>query len=386
MADSKRQRGFTLIEMLIAATVAWVMFFGIMQYRQFVYQEVKKVDDLAAIMAEHTSLNALVAAIPLSEAFSVFCGNLKHPFGKYQEYKDGSDGCEGISGQTLNSAKLAAWDRLSQSYFNFAWGEPSRSGVIPNSLDADRYDTLVVPKLDSANCTDCHKAGGTASVFNPDNYLTPLGLGTSFGRRLLRPNMEFPSIRDPDRYKVTHFLRFNSNQRQIQTNTSVPNDFGCFPAVLERPNCAYNGSSGTNCRVVSGWVSNPTCNKNKLAGVTFKSVCTSSKKGQSCTYYTYYNCWKHDPQLTVQKASTQCTHGEFTSNVFTFDGPGGTKCKPRYPGSSSYQVWSTWSCSQQNSDYETMQKRWDVTYELESQWTSLNDQLPRRMLTTGALK
>jgi prepilin-type N-terminal cleavage/methylation domain-containing protein len=388
MSVFRKKRGVTLIELLIASTIGLVVFLGSMQYRQMVYKEVKKTSDMAAIMAEHTALNSLVAAIPLSEAFSVFCGSLKHPYGKYTKYKDGSDGCEPISGQTINSAKLAAWDQLSASYFNFAWGEPDRKGKIPSVLDAATFGSNISPKLDSAGCRDCHIAGGTAPVFNPDNFLTPLGLGTSFGRRLLQTDMAFPSIRDPGRYQVTLTLRFISNQRSIQTVIGNFDDFGCFPAVLERANCTVLGT-GSGCRSKSAAAcSNPICPTGmKWPGVK-QCNCTQSstdKKGNTtCVQWTTtWNCWKQDPSLTTENAP--CPHGAIntTQPIFTLDR---SSCLIRYPSAGPYQYWSKWSCQQPNSDYANQQKRWDVTYELESRWTSIEDPLPRRMLTTGALK
>ncbi|NBX75669.1 MAG: prepilin-type N-terminal cleavage/methylation domain-containing protein [Proteobacteria bacterium] len=388
MSVFRKQKGVTLIELLMASTIGLVVFLATMQYRQMVYKEVRKTSDTAAVMAEHTALQSLVSAIPLSEAFSVFCGSLKHPFGKYSKYKDGSDGCEAVSGQTINSAKLAAWDQLSTSYFDFAWGEANRRAEIPSTLSADDFDSKVSQKIDLAGCTDCHKAGGTAPVFNPANLLTPLGLGTSFGRRLLRSEMSFPSIRDPSRYQVTHTLRFISNHRSIQTVVGDFDDFGCFPAVLERTNCTVMGV-GSGCRSKSGVAcSTPVCPSGmKWPGVR-QCVCSQTrqdKKGNvTCVQYkTTWNCWKHDPNLTVLNA--QCPHGEIsiTPPVFILDRP---NCLPRYSGSGAYQYWSKWSCRQPNSEYANQQKRWDVTYELESRWTSIEDPLPRRMLTTGALK
>ncbi len=388
MSVFRKQKGVTLIELLIASTIGLVVFLASMQYQQMVYKEVKKTSDTAAIMAEHTALNSLVSAIPLSEAFSVFCGSLKHPYGKYTKYKDGSDGCEAVSGQTINSAKLSAWDQLSTSYFDFAWGEDNRRGEIASSLNRATFDTNVAPKLDTAGCLDCHIAGGTATVLNPDNLLTPLGLGTSFGRRLLRSEMSFPSIRDPSRYQVTHTLRFISNHRSIQTIVGSFDDFGCFPAVLEKANCTVTGT-GSGCRSKSAaGCSKPACPSGMKYPDVRQCVCTQTRKDKkgnvTCVQYkTTWNCWKQDPNLNTSNA--HCPHGEIktTPPVFSLDR---TNCLPRYPGAGTYQYWSKWSCQQPNSAYANQQKRWDVTYELESRWTSIEDPLPRRMLTTGALK
>lgn len=389
--------GFTLIELLMASTIAIVVFMASMQYKRYIYQEVKKVSDVAAIMAEHTTLNALVAGIPLSEAFSVFCGTLQnplgqpvgHPYWKYAKYKSGSDGCE-ITGQTINSEKQVALNNLSTSYYNFVWGDPLRTGPLSPLLSEDRFNSQISSKLDSAGCTSCHKSGGTAPVFNTNDLLTPLGLGTSFGRKLLQPQMTFPSIRDPKRYSVSHTLTFTANQRSIRTLTTAFNDFGCFPAVLERANCSVVGV-GTGCRTSTGTFpptassACPSSQKLQYPG-TYTSTCikweTVQKGKQSYTYcarYRYsWNCWKHDPNL----ASPSCTHGTYGGSLQFKKAP----CTTLYPVTSQYQYWSYWNCVEPNADYAQQQKRWDVTYELESNWTTSEDKLPRRMLTTGALK
>ena len=203
--------------------------------------------------------------------------------------------------------------------------------------------------------------------------------------------MSFPSIRDPSRYQVTHTLRFISNHRSIQTVVGNFDDFGCFPAVLERTNCTVEGV-GSGCRSKNAAAcSTPVCPSGMKYPLVRQCVCAQwqkDKKGNwTCVQRkTTWNCWKHDPNLTTSNA--QCTHGEINTTqqpIFSFD-RSNTGCLPRYPGAGTYQYWSKWSCQQPNSAYENEQRRWDVTYELESRWTSIEDPLPRRMLTTGALK
>jgi hypothetical protein len=146
--------------------------------------------------------------------------------------------------------------------------------------------------------------------------------------------------------------------------------------------------SGCRSRSAAG-CSTPVCPPGMQKTGVKKCVCTQwqtdKKTGTStCVQHkTTWNCWKHDPNQTTSNA--QCTHGEIntTQPIFSFDK---LNCLPRYPGAGTYQYWSKWSCQQPNSAYANQQKRWDVTYELESRWTSIEDPLPRRMLTTGALK
>ncbi len=403
MTSKLKNSGFTLLENMIAITVLVIGITAAYQIRMQTITQLKSSMINTEALSEHRTLNTLIQSIPLSEAQSLLPqGNpidsrfncLPHPWGLFQRNGDGLDQCRPNPAVTT-VFNANDWNALSEEYYLFARGIQNGSNL-NSTLDSNNFN-LTKNKLQNLGCLNCHGGGTTNPNFNNftqltaanQSFVTLFGLGSGLGRRLLRPNMNFPSLRSSPSLKfLNHNVQFLSSFRGINSNTPTPN-------ALEW-NCAVGPTPFQ--RIVNGHTFNPPCYGGILGGIEHRCERTVNKKKKinvrGCNWKTYYGC------VYSPSSFDFCTKGVVRPGSQVFPASPGSiqqsRCQTRYPpatwvvststGARTYlKAYRYWECWDPNT-YMADEKRWDVSYQITTTWANDLDEIIRNIVTTGALK
>jgi len=417
----KNRSGFSLIEVCLASVVLVLGLVGAQQVNSYAQRSLSALQLNSQLSGEHKSLLNLVGSIPLSEAQSTLVdtpnGCFPHPFDSYQKFKSGSDKCEPYQ----SGFDRSKWDDLSNSYFGYVTQISKTTDASLNSvLSPTYYQNTVLPKLQNNGCISCHNSGSAngsfasfANVTQPaaigthNPKIAPLGLGSPMGRRLLRPLMQFKSLRNIP--QVTHTLQFSGVRRTIDSNPGNSFEWACIVGKVVGGTRSIPGVCGNSCRPI-GLGPRDCCppiggeNGVLLTNASSNQCVDNStgKKGNSgCSWTCYFQCGYPsipNSKLTsatlpgeggIETNNPYCKHGVVkpTSVLWPNINNNLKPCQQRYQVSGSYAIpYTYYECyDPSNSTSQKEQSRWEISYVLTTQWTSA-DGVQRTTTSSGVLK
>lgn len=418
----KNRSGFTVLEVSVALVMLFLGVAAIQMAQSSNDKNLKSLRVNGLVSAEHRTLLALIQSIPVSEAQSTLIdkpgGCFPHPFDSFQKFKSGSDNC--LNNPAAGTFDRTKWENLSRTYFESIAisSNPIVSGsegvlLLNPVINPVSYKNIFLPKLISNGCIACHNTGSPngsfanyadvvipASIGTNNPKISLFGLGSPMGRRLLRPQMLFKSIRDPggrlrELSSVIHMVNFSAYRRQINSNNDQTKfEWNCRLGTRSyvRNKVGDCSMAGVSCPVVGGEVGMVLTNGSSCQCVNDPS--TGKKGHPGCTPYFYWDCAYPSISRSAlinapETNNPYCTHGVVKPTSVVWPNKLNTpkECYKRYPtGDSSNSYYTSWECyNPADGTYQKTQSRWEISYTLETQWQTI-DGSTRTINSEGILK
>jgi hypothetical protein len=418
MVRLRNNSGFTIAEVLAASLILFLSLTATQSLKSLNVKSTQRARLNSLVASEHRVLLNLINSIPVIEAQSILIdfpgGCLPHPFDSFQKFKSGSDNC--INNPAAGIFDRVKWEELSALFYNYTvtggrTNPAAGFSGLNTSLDSNYYTNTIRSKLQSNGCLSCHNTGSAngsfasfADVTKPttigknDPEISYLGLGSPMGRRLLLPRMIFKSFRDPngvhpDLGTVEHKLQFIPYRREITSNAQNNFEWRCQLGSTSGIRYSKLGCVRATCPDVNGEHGVVLTNGSSCQCVNNPST---GKKGQrGCRNYYYWYCgYPSISRATLTGApetnNPYCTHGIVKPSSITWPDRNTPKaCQTRYGlyGQTAANAnFTSWECyNPADGTYEQNQSRWEVSFTLESNWSSAQGE-PNNLTSSGVLK
>jgi type II secretory pathway pseudopilin PulG len=318
-----KQRGQTLIELLIVSTLSVVALLSFAQLLSFILRAEKITSLMVSSHLEHVAMRSFAATVTSASLSALVCG-APHP---YMKMNSATGRCEagvdhnGVPYPPPTSTQIDNWNALGDAVYKWVSDVGFSGGRLSQTLPASVFNATIVPLLQLNQCHTCHNGSGAAPVmdrailsytdwFTAPALVSSIPFATRMGQTLIRPEVQLSSMlsENTSRHIVRFFVPQTCEGSDIVLRTLTTNTEPTCPGPSTL--CTYPDASSCSKRCTASTAGDsstaPKCTTWQLTVNCYipRLPCSVTPTCTAPTALVVGSCKENQPSVTCGPAST----------------------------------------------------------------------------------